>query len=136
MTPTMARGAEAYYQTHVQSRSPLELVVMLYDGALRFCEQAAEAMDGGDMTAKGIAMSKAFAILSELQSTLNVKDGGDVARQLDALYAHMTDRLVDANIQRSSAPIRDVIKLLQPLRDAWAQVAAPVAGGDAGRLTA
>ena len=136
MTPTMARGAEAYYQTHVQSRSPLELVVMLYDGALRFCEQAADAMDKGDMPAKAVAMSKALAILSELQSTLNLQEGGDVARQLDALYTHMNERLVDANVQRASAPIRDVIKLLLPLRDAWAQVAAPVAAGDAGRLTA
>lgn len=127
MTPTMARGAEAYYQTHVQSRSPLELVVMLYDGALRFCDQAADAMDAGDMAAKGIAMSRAFAILSELQSTLNVRDGGDVARQLDALYAHMNDRLVDANIQRSSVPIRDVMRLLTTLRDAWSQVATPAA---------
>lgn len=127
MIPTMARGAEAYYQTHVQSRSPLELVVMLYDGALRFCDQAATAMDAGDMPAKAAAMSRAFAILAELQNTLNVKDGGDVALQLDALYAHMNDRLVDANIQRSSAPIREVMRLLTPLRDAWAQVATPAA---------
>ena len=127
MTPTMARGAEAYYQTHVQSRSPLELVVMLYDGALRFCEQAADAMDNGDMATKAMALSRAFAILAELQNTLNVRDGGDVARQLDALYLHMNDRLVDANIQRSSAPIRDVIRLLAPLRDAWSQVATPAA---------
>jgi flagellar protein FliS len=127
MIQTMARGAEAYYQTHVQSRSPLELVVMLYDGALRFCDQAATAMDAGDMTSKAVAMSRAFAILAELQNTLNVTEGGDVARQLDALYAHMHDRLIDANVQRSSVPIRDVMRLLTPLRDAWAQIATPAA---------
>jgi flagellar protein FliS len=127
MMQSMARGAEAYYQTHVQSRSPLELVVMLYDGALRFCDQAATAMDAGDMTGKAVAMSRAFAILAELQNTLNVAEGGDVARQLDALYAHMHDRLIDANTQRSSAPIRDVMRLLMPLREAWAQIATPAA---------
>ena len=127
MTPSLARGAEAYQQTLVQSRSPLELVVMLYDGALRFLEQAAEAMDRRDMPAKAEALSKSFAILAELQNTLNVRDGGELARQLDALYAHMHDRLVDANVQRSSEPIRDVIKLLRPLRDAWSQVATPAA---------
>ena len=127
MTPTLARGAEAYYQTHVQSRSPLELVVMLYDGALRFLDQAAVAMDQRDMPAKAVALSKAFAILGELQSTLNVKEGGELARQLDALYSHMHDRLVDANVQRSSAPIHDVINLLKPLRDAWSQVSTPAA---------
>jgi flagellar protein FliS len=127
MIPTMARGAQAYYNTHVQSRSPLELVVMLYDGALRFCDQAATAMDAGDMATKAVAMSRAFAIVAELQNTLNVKDGGDVARQLDALYAHMHDKLVEANTQRSSAPLRDVMRLLTPLRDAWSQVATPAA---------
>ena len=126
MTPTLARGAEAYQQTLVQSRSPLELVVMLYDGALRSLEQAADAMDRRDMPAKAEAMSRSFAIIAELQNTLNVRDGGELARQLDALYAHMHERLVDANIQRSSAPIRDVINLLRPLRDAWSQVATAV----------
>lgn len=125
MTPSFARGAEAYQQTLVQSRSPLELVVMLYDGAIRFVEQAAEAMDRRDMPAKAEAMSRSFAILAELQNTLNVRDGGEVARQLDALYAHMHDRLVDANVQRSSAPLREVLALLKPLRDAWSQVATP-----------
>jgi flagellar secretion chaperone FliS len=127
MTPSLARGAEAYKQTLVQSRSPLELVVMLYDGALRFLEQAAEAMDRRDMPAKAEAMSRSFAIIAELQNTLNVRDGGELARQLDALYAHMHDRLVDANVQRSSAPIREVVALLKPLRDAWSQVATPAA---------
>jgi flagellar protein FliS len=127
MTPSLARGAEAYKQTLVQSRSPLELVVMLYDGALRFMEQAAEAMDRRDMPAKAEALSRSFAIIAELQNTLNVRDGGELARQLDALYAHMHDRLVDANVQRSSAPIREVIALLTPLRDAWSQVATPAA---------
>jgi flagellar protein FliS len=127
MTPTLARGAEAYYQTHVQSRSPLELVVMLYDGAIRFLDAAAEAMDRGDMMGKAEAMSRAFAILSELQNTLNVQDGGEVATQLDALYAHMTERLVEANIQRSSQGIRDVVRLLRTLREGWSQIAANAA---------
>ena len=106
MTPSFARGAEAYQQTLVQSRSPLELVVMLYDGAIRFVEQAAEAMDRRDMPAKAEAMSRSFAILAELQNTLNVRDGGEVARQLDALYAHMHDRLVASSRRRcrSCAP--------------------------------
>ena len=63
MTPTLSRGAQTYYQTHVQSRSPLELVVMLYDGAIRFLEQAGDAMDARDMPTKATAISKAMASL-------------------------------------------------------------------------
>jgi flagellar secretion chaperone FliS len=123
MTPTLARGAQAYHQTHVQSRSPLELVVMLYDGALRLLEQAAMAMDARDMATKAEAMSRAMSIIAELQSTLNMQEGGAVAAQLDGLYAHMTARLLDANSQRQRAPIDEVIGLLRPLRDAWSQIA-------------
>jgi flagellar protein FliS len=124
MTAPIARGAEAYYQTHVQSRSPLELVVMLYDGALRFTEQAAEAMARQDMAAKAVALSRALAILAELQNTLNLQEGGEIAGRLDALYTHMTERLIDANVQRSPEPIREVAALLRTLREAWAQIAA------------
>jgi flagellar protein FliS len=127
MTAPIARGAEAYYQTHVQSRSPLELVVMLYDGALRFSEQAADAMARHDLATKAVALSRALAILAELQNTLNLQEGGEVAERLDALYTHMTERLIDANVQRSPEPIREVVGLLRPLRDAWAQIAAGAA---------
>src|SRR5262245_6765641 len=119
MTPTLSRGAQTYLQTQVQSRSPLELVVMLYDGAIRFLEQAGDAMDQRDMPTKARAISKAMAIIAELQSTLNMEQGGEIALQLDGLYTHITTRLVDANVQRDRAPINEVIALLRPLRDAW-----------------
>ena len=118
-----ARGAEAYRQTMVQSRSPLELVVMLYDGALRFLKETEEAMRRGDLIAKRDALSKSFAILSELQSTLNVDQGGATAESLDSLYIYMINRLTEANIQKNPAPVQEVITLLTGLRDAWAAVA-------------
>jgi flagellar secretion chaperone FliS len=124
MTPTLSRGANAYHQTLVQSRSPLELVVMLYDGAIRFLEQAGEAMAARDMSTKAVAMSKAMAIIAELQSTLNVQEGGEVAAQLDGLYTHITARLIEANVQRERGPIDEAVALLRPLRDAWSQIAA------------
>ena len=127
MTPTLPRGAHTYYQTHVQSRSPLELVVMLYDGAIRFLDQAGEAMARRDMPKKGEALSRALAILAELQSTLNVEQGGEVAAQLDGLYTHMTHRLIEANVQRDQRPIDEVAGLLRTLRDGWVQIASGTA---------
>jgi len=118
-----ARGAEAYRQTMVQSRSPLELVVMLYDGALRFLKETEDAMRRGDLIAKRDALSKSFAILSELQSTLNVDQGGQTAESLDSLYIYMSNRLTEANVQKNPAPVQEVITLLSGLRDAWAAVA-------------
>jgi flagellar secretion chaperone FliS len=123
MQHTMARGAEAYRQTHVQSRSPLELIVMLYDGALRFLRDMATAMEHGDLVAKRDALSRALAIIAELQGTLNVEQGGETAASLDRLYTYMIERLSEANIQLKPAPVHEVIRLMTELREAWAQAA-------------
>jgi flagellar protein FliS len=123
MQYTLARGAEAYRQAHVQSRSPLELIVMLYDGALRFCRETEEAIARKDLVAKREALNRVFAILSELQGTLNIEQGGQTAASLDSLYAYMIDRLTEANVQLKPAPVQEVITLLTGLRDAWAAVA-------------
>jgi flagellar protein FliS len=124
MQAVMARGAQAYYQTQIQSQSPLELVVMLYDGALRFLQMAADATRRNDLVAKREGMSRSLAIIGELQNTLNLREGGEVALSLDRLYTYITGRLVDANAKKDPVPIDEAIRLLRPVRDAWAQIAA------------
>jgi flagellar protein FliS len=119
-----ARAAQAYLQTHVQSRSPLELVVMLYDGLLRFLGDAGEAIDKGQLAAKRDSISKALAVLSELQSTLNMEQGGDVATSLDALYTYVNGRLLEASMQNNRTPLDESAQLLRTLREAWADIAA------------
>jgi flagellar secretion chaperone FliS len=127
----MTRGANAYKQTEATSRSPLELVVMLYDGALRFVGEAAEAQAARQIAKRARAISRAIAILGELQSTLNVKEGGEVAKELDKLYAYMQGRLLDVTMRQDAAALAEVKKLLTTLRDAWSQVAAPNAQASA-----
>jgi flagellar protein FliS len=119
-----SRGAVAYRQTSVQSSSPVELVVLLYDGALRHLVAAGDASARGDLIARRDALSKAMAILTELQSTLNLEAGGEVAASLDALYTYMTERLVDVTVRKDAGAVPEVERLLRSLRDAWAQVAA------------
>ena len=125
MQAAMARAAHTYYQTHVQSQSPVELVVLLYDGMLRFMRVAAEAIERNDLAAKGAAVSRALAIVSELQSSLNTQQGKDVAAGLDGLYTYVTGRLTDANVRNDSAPVHESIRLMTPLREAWATIASP-----------
>jgi flagellar secretion chaperone FliS len=117
------RGANAYRQTSVQSSSPLELVVLLYDGALRHVVAASEAIQRNDMVARRDAVSKALAIITELQSTLNLEAGGEIATQLDALYTYITGRLVDSTARKDTAALPEVEKLLRSLREAWSQIA-------------
>ncbi len=125
MLATMARGAEAYYRTQVQTQTPMELVVMLYDGALRFMRLAAEAAARHDHASRRDAISRALAIVSELQSTLNMKDGGQVATSLDALYTYVNGRLLDANLKGDLSGIHESVRLMTPLRDAWTELATP-----------
>ena len=125
------RGADAYRKTSVQSSSPLELVVMLYDGAIRFVLEARDAIARNDVRARTTAVSRALAIVAELQNTLNVKEGVEVARELDRLYAYMNTRLFEITAKADDHAAQEVHKLLVTLREGWAQIAAK--GGAAPR---
>ena len=122
-----SRGAAAYRQVEAQSRSPLELEVMLYDGALARLTEAGAAAARGDLRARGTGVTKALAIISSLQETLNVESGGTVAIELDRLYTYASQRLLDVTVKQDLSGIQEVRKLLSQLRDAWQQIASPEA---------
>lgn len=117
------RGADAYRRTAVQSSSPLGLVVMLYDGAIKFVLEARDAIARQDVAARTNAVSRALAIVAELQNTLNVKDGGQIAQELDRLYTYINGRLLDVTAKADDNAAQEVHKLLSTLRDAWSQIA-------------
>src|SRR5688572_15390604 len=120
----MPRGADAYRRTSVQSSSPLELVVMLYDGAIRFVIEAREAIARNDVRARTTAVSRALAIVAELQNTLNLKEGGDIGRELDRLYTYMSGRLLEVTSKGDDDAAKEVHKLLTTLREGWSQIVA------------
>jgi flagellar protein FliS len=122
------RGADAYRRTEVQSSSPIELVILLYDGAIRFVVEARQAIATKDVRARTAAVTRALAIIAELQNTLNMQEGGDVAGELDRLYTYMSGRLLDVTAKADDEAAKDVHKLLQTLRDGWSQIAASGAG--------
>lgn len=117
------RVADAYRQTEVRSRTPLELVVMLYDGALTFMTAAQDAIDRGDIPARRTAISKTLAIVSELQSTLNMEQGGHIAASLDELYRWSSARLLDAAAANDAGPVTEVVQVFRTLRDGWNDIA-------------
>ena len=120
---TAARGANQYKQTQVKSSTPLELVVMLYDAALQSGATARDAMARRDVPARKAALSRMLAIIAELQNTLDLERGGKIATDLDNLYAWAASRLLDATVQQHVRPIDDVIRVFEPLRDAWRTIA-------------
>ncbi|WP_324670195.1 flagellar export chaperone FliS [Geochorda subterranea] len=113
----------AYRRQQVETASPAQLVVMLYDGCIRHCRAAQEAIarEGRDAAARHLL--KAQDIVSELMACLNLDAGGEIATRLLRLYEYMYRRLVLANVRKDASAVREVEGLLVGLRDAWAQVA-------------
>lgn len=119
-----SRGALAYRTIDAQSRSPLELVVMLYDGAIRFLGEAREAHERNDHRGRATGVSKAMAIVGELRSTLNLEEGSSLALELDRLYDYMFGRLLEVNTKRDMSGVDEVQRLLVTVREGWMQVSA------------
>ena len=117
-------AANAYRRTQAEAGTPLELVVMLYDGALRFLTQAQDAMRARDIRARHVALDKTLAIIGHLQSTLDTERGGNISVELDRLYSYMLGRLLEGAAQNDVSALGEVSKLLADLRDAWHTIAA------------
>jgi flagellar protein FliS len=119
-----SNGASAYsrigVETGVVAATPNQLVVMLFTGAILAVSSASRHMAAGEVEAKGKAISKAVAIISEgLRASLNKNAGGEIAQNLDSLYEYMTARLVQANLKNDSGMLTEVHDLLNGLKDAW-----------------
>ena len=123
MTLSM-RGVEAYRRTEAQSASPMQLVVMLYDGALRFLGEARSAQIASDLRARARALQRVAPIIAECQNTLDLERGGEVAAELDRLYSYISSRLIDATAKRDGTAIDEIYELMSTLRGAWAEAAA------------
>lgn len=117
----MLNVAQAYKQTQADTIGQGELVVMLFDGALRFLGQAREKMQQKDMAAKGTLISKALDIINELDGSLNMELGGEVAKNLHQLYFICNTRLLQANLRLDLGQLDSVTGILQGLRNAFAE---------------
>jgi flagellar protein FliS len=117
----MRSSYEQYRQTAIQTAPPEQLIVMLYDGAIRSLEQAKLALQAGTDPAEAIA--KAQDIFAELAASLNLS-AGDIAGNLTQLYDFWIRRLFQAQIHRESTMVDDVTTMVRDLREAWATIAA------------
>jgi flagellar protein FliS len=125
MTP-YAAAQQAYRDSAILTAPPERLVVMLYDGAHRFLFQAAVAMRDGDLAKTNAKLRRAEAIIQELRSTLDMS-AGDVASQLDSIYAFCERHLLNARFERDPERIEEVAQVLDNLREAWDQISQPSA---------
>lgn len=122
----MQNAVKNYLQTQVSTTTQGDLVIMLYDAALKFLHQAKERIAEKNYAQKGILISKALDILSELQGSLNVNKGGDLAERLQKLYFFCSSRLLTANLKMDVTKIDEVMGILSGLREAFVEANAMV----------
>lgn len=112
---------QAYAESSVLTASREQLVVMLYDGAIRFLRQSAEAMRAGSREQSRNRMRRAEAIIDELNTTLDMSYG-DIPARLRSIYFFCKRQLIQANLESDPSKIEVVVKLLAELREAWDEV--------------
>lgn len=116
--------AAAQYQTaRVQTAGPLAIVISLYEGALRFLRDAVARQARGDLGGRGVALSRAHAIVTELKATLDHDKGGAVAAELDALYDFTLDRVARATLENDAGAVEPAITVLERLLSGWREIA-------------
>lgn len=116
-------GFNTYQETAIATQGRGRLVVMLYDGAIRFLRQAIQDIQRNDFAAKGKHIAKAQDILFELNTVLDVEQGGQLAQNLRSLYNFMQRHLNQANLKKDPNMIQEVIGLLDELNQGWRVVA-------------
>lgn len=117
-----ASAQQAYTESSVLTAPPEKLVIMLYDGAIRFLNVGAVAMRGGDFVQARERVRRAEAIIDELNYSLDMTQG-EVAVRLRSIYIFSKKHLLQANLQRDPEALDTVVELLGELREAWESIA-------------
>ncbi len=110
----------AYANNKIMTASKPELTLMLYDGAIKFCNMAIAAIGEHDIEKAHMNIMKIERIIEEFQSTLNFKY--PVAKDFNNVYQYLQDRLKEANIKKDSEILEEVLKHLRTMRDTWKEV--------------
>ncbi len=117
------KGVETYQETAITTQNKGRLVVMLYEGAIKFLKMAIKEIETENPEAKGKYISKAVDILFELNTVLDMEAGGEVSTNLRKLYIFMGRHLTEANTNQDIGKIEEVIKLLEELNQGWKAIA-------------
>ena len=130
----------AYQKTNVNTASQGRLVVLLYEGAVKHLNAAINLFDAegklkpGDIEQFGIHLQKTQAIITELQVSLDMEKGGDIARNLMALYVYFNEEIMDATINHSRQKLQTILKMVNDLTESWRTIANSTANAPAAKV--
>ncbi len=113
------KGIDAYQRAAIGTQSRGRLIVLLYDGAIKFMKLAIKEMEAGNAAAKGQYLDRAQDIINELNAVLDMEGGGEISQNLRRLYVFMNRRLWQANARSDPQMVREVIALMEELNQSW-----------------
>ena len=119
---TYSNYQNAYKKASVNTLDQNKLIIMLYDGAIKNAKFAVQYMESGEIEKVHDSLIKTKNIVTELLATLNMEQGGEIAKNLKSLYSYIFSQLIEANMEKKSEPVLTVIDLLKELRGAWVQI--------------
>jgi flagellar protein FliS len=118
-----AQYARLYQQTQVMTSSSVQIVVLLYDGAIQSIELARTGIESNNLKEKSRCLGKAISIVGELDSVLDFERGGEIATSLHRLYEYILTELVAANARNETRHLNGPLRCLTTLREGWQEVA-------------
>jgi flagellar protein FliS len=110
---------QKYKTTSVQTASREKILLMLYEGAIRFTKQAIQACEDKKIADRGINIGRAYDIVLELNNTLDHKVGGEISKNLEQLYMFIMDQFTKTNLTGNPKPLQDALKVLETLYEGW-----------------
>jgi flagellar protein FliS len=117
----MSNPYQKYKTQSVQSASREKILLMLYEGAIRFTKQAIKACEEKKIADRGQNIGRAYDIVMELNNTLDHKVGGEIAKNLEQLYIFIMELYTKANISGDPVHLKSSLKILENLYDGWVQ---------------
>lgn len=130
----------AYQKTNINTASQGRLVVLLYEGAIKHLSAALSYFEADNKIKPiniekfGIAIQKSQAIITELQVSLDMEKGGEIAKSLMSLYVYFNEELINASISKDKSKIEFVLEKMKELCDSWRQIANSVANAPAQKV--
>jgi len=112
---------QQYKQTAVATASPEKLILMLYEGGLRFLKQADEAIEHNNLVEAGKAIGKTQEVVGELISSLN-PEAGEVSKNLQSLYTYINGRLIEANLKKDRQIVKEILGMFQEFHATWSEI--------------
>jgi flagellar secretion chaperone FliS len=125
---TKTSNINKYQKTKILTASPEQLQLMLYDGAIRFCEQAREAIQVKKIEESFILISKAEKIVMEMCNSMREELAPETCSKMKALYLFCYERLITANLKKEMKPLQEALDILRHMRETWLLLMEKLAG--------